>query len=163
MRELVLTTASPEETRELGRLLGSLLSGPMTLLISGDLGAGKTCFTQGFARGLDVPAEEAVASPSYTLMNQYHGRLELAHFDLYRLNHPDDLDDLGFDEVVAGDGVTVVEWADRFPDLKLPGLVLHLEYLDEQRRSIALRARGTAAEKELEKLAVQWQQKRGDK
>ncbi len=163
MRELILTTASPEETRALGHLLGSLLSGPMTILISGELGAGKTCLTQGLARGLGIPADEPVASPSYTLMNQYRGRLELSHFDLYRLNHVDDLADLGFDEVVAGDGVTVVEWADRFPGLKLPGLVLHLEYLDEQRRRVEFRTRGAAAERALEKLASHWQQERGDK
>ena len=85
MRDWRLQTASPAETRELGRMLGALISGPVTILLTGDLGAGKTCLVQGLARGLGVPVDEPVTSPTFTLMNLYQGRLALCHFDLYRL------------------------------------------------------------------------------
>ena len=112
-------TLSPAETQQLGVQLGRLLDGPLVILLSGDLGAGKTCFTQGVARGLGVPEAEPVTSPTYTLMNQYGGRLPLYHFDLYRLNHQDDLVDIDFDDYLQGDGIVVVEWADRFPELNI--------------------------------------------
>lgn len=117
MRQWTVTTTSPAATRELGRILGECLTAPLALFLSGDLGAGKTCFTQGLASGLGVAADEVVTSPSYTLMNHYRGRLDLYHFDLYRLAEPDDLVELDFNDYLDGDGVTVVEWADRFPDL----------------------------------------------
>lgn len=83
------------------------------VLLSGELGAGKTCFAGGVAEGLQVPPESPVTSPSYTLLNVHHGRLPLYHFDLYRLSAITDLEDLGYDEVAEGDGLTLVEWSDR--------------------------------------------------
>jgi len=141
---------SPEQTQELGETLGRLLEPATVILLSGDLGAGKTCFTQGLGRGLEVPPDEPVVSPSYTLMNQYRGRLDLYHFDLYRLVHPEDLLDLGFDEYLCGDGVTVVEWADRFPDLGLEGLRVHLEAGEGEERRIRFSAEGALCERILE-------------
>lgn len=131
-------TRSPQETRRLGELLGSLVARPTLIWLAGDLGAGKTCFTQGLGQGLGVPAEEPVTSPSYTLMNHYQGRLPLYHFDLYRLSHPDDLEDLGFAEYLDGDGVTVVEWADRFDDRQREGLTIRISRVDEHTRHIDL-------------------------
>jgi tRNA threonylcarbamoyladenosine biosynthesis protein TsaE len=126
MRQWVIETASPAETRALGVRLGRLLAPSAVLLLTGDLGAGKTCFVQGLARGLEVPEDEPVTSPSYTLLNIHEGRLPLYHFDLYRLSRGDDLLDLGFDEYLQGGGVTVIEWADRIPAMGVTGLRLHL-------------------------------------
>jgi tRNA threonylcarbamoyladenosine biosynthesis protein TsaE len=85
----------------------------LVVLLCGDLGAGKTCFAQGVAEGMAIPAGAPVTSPSYTLLNIHQGSLPLYHFDLYRLSKVEDLEDLGYDEVAEGDGVTLVEWADR--------------------------------------------------
>ena len=92
----VYETASTAETTQLGRTLGERLQPGDTVLLIGDLGAGKTCFIQGLCSGLGV--EEPVTSPTFTLINEYQGRLPVAHFDLYRLNDPESVLDIGFDE-----------------------------------------------------------------
>jgi tRNA threonylcarbamoyladenosine biosynthesis protein TsaE len=152
-------TSSPEETRRLGTTLGSILEKPTVLLLTGDLGAGKTCLVQGIAQGLGVPAEEAVTSPSYTLMNPYRGRLDLYHFDLYRLQGADDLIDLDFEEYAGGQGVTVVEWADRALDMEREGLVIHLCPRGSSRRRIDFQGRGLDGEALLENLERAWRDK----
>lgn len=159
MREWTVSTSSAGETQELGRLLGEAVSGAVVIWLSGELGAGKTCFTQGLARGLAVPPGEPVTSPSYALMNHYRGRLELYHFDLYRLSNPEDLDDLDFDAFVHGDGVTVVEWADRFPGLEREGLQVQIAHRGEERRMILFRSQDRSCEELLTLLARQWAQK----
>lgn len=107
---MTIHTTSAEETRAVAAALGSqLVAGDLVLLV-GDLGAGKTAFAQGLARGLGV--EEPVTSPTFTIVQEYAGRLPLAHVDVYRLDRVQDLYDLGFDELVDGEGVTVVEWGD---------------------------------------------------
>jgi tRNA threonylcarbamoyladenosine biosynthesis protein TsaE len=151
-----LETTSPERTRELGEALGRLLGPSSVVLLHGELGAGKTCFTQGLARGLGVPEDEPVTSPSYTLMNPYEGRLPLYHFDLYRLVSVEDLVDLGFEDYLHGAGVTVVEWADRFPELVLEGLRVRLEHGSENSRRIALEADGEPYGQLLESLRRDW-------
>ncbi|PLX83621.1 MAG: tRNA (adenosine(37)-N6)-threonylcarbamoyltransferase complex ATPase subunit type 1 TsaE [Desulfuromonas sp.] len=160
MRQWAHETASPEETRRLGQLLGELIAGPQRIYLRGDLGAGKTCFVQGLARGLGVSPAEPVTSPSYTLMNAYSGRLQLFHFDLYRLAHPEDLEDLDLTEYLHGTGVAVVEWAERMPGSDQEGLMVDLEYEDECARSLIFRARGVGAESLLEQLASHWTQGR---
>lgn len=152
-----MDTGSAAETFRLGRLLGEAIDGPCLLLLAGDLGAGKTCLTQGLARGLEVPVGLPVTSPSYTLMNHYPGRLALYHFDLYRLAGPDDLFDLGFEEVVHGDGVTVVEWAERAGDLQEEGLAIQLLRRGEAGRHLLVDARGAPAQAVLDRLAERWQ------
>lgn len=156
MDSWTIETNSPEQTQALAESLGRLLGPSTVVLLSGDLGAGKTCFTQGLGRGLDVPEDESVVSPSYTLMNQYQGRICLYHFDLYRLSHPEDLLDLGFDEYLCGDGVTVVEWADRFSDLGLEGIRVHLEHGEGDRRLIHFSVEGKASLPVLESFRRQW-------
>jgi tRNA threonylcarbamoyladenosine biosynthesis protein TsaE len=106
-----LLTYAPEDTAELGRKLGGLLLAGDLICLIGELGAGKTSFAQGVARGLGV--EGQVRSPSFTLIHEYYGRLPLYHLDLYRLNDPSELEDLGYEEYFYGDGVALVEWADR--------------------------------------------------
>jgi tRNA threonylcarbamoyladenosine biosynthesis protein TsaE len=150
-------TTSPEQTRRLGRCLGQLIRQPLVVLLSGDLGAGKTCFTQGLALGLEVPEEEPVVSPTYTLMNPYHGRLELFHFDLYRLAAADDLTDLGLEDFLPGAGVAVVEWADRFSGLSAEYLAVEINHRGETGRMFRFQARGEAAAALLADLQAAWQ------
>ncbi len=152
-----LVTACEEETRRLGRCLGELIEQPLVILLSGDLGAGKTCFSQGLARGLGVPEEVPVSSPSYTLMNPYQGRLELYHFDLYRLSEPDDLLELGMEEYLPGNGVAVVEWADLFTGLAREWLAIRLTHQQGDRRHIDCHAAGAAARALLKRWQQAWQ------
>ena len=104
---------SPDATRALGQSLAALLEDGMVVALSGDLGAGKTCFAQGVARGLGVPASIPVTSPTFALMNRYAGRLLLHHFDLYRLDDPEALMEMGLDEELGAHGVALVEWAEK--------------------------------------------------
>jgi tRNA threonylcarbamoyladenosine biosynthesis protein TsaE len=159
VREWIVTTSSPDETRELGRLLGRIIADPMAVLLSGELGAGKTCLTQGLASGLGIPAGEPVTSPSYTLMNHYRGRLDLYHFDLYRLSDPDELVDIDFDGYINGNGVTVVEWADRFPGLGAEGLRVEISYGEDENRKVSFSARGRYGEEVLAHLARRWRER----
>ena len=105
MTQWEATTGAVEEKSGLGRLFGELAGAGLVVLLSGDLGAGKTCFAQGVADGLGVSTDSPVTSPSYTLLNIHSGRLPLYHFDLYRLARVDDLEDLGYDEFAEGDGL----------------------------------------------------------
>lgn len=119
--DLALTTASPEETRRLADQIGRRLPSGSLLLLRGDLGSGKTVFAQGLARGLEVPADYAVTSPTYTLVHEYPGRVPLFHVDLYRL--PDggaDLESLGLTDSIGVTGVILIEWPDRLPSGELP-------------------------------------------
>jgi len=117
-----IETRTSKETWELGRKLAADAEKGTVFALSGGLGAGKTAFSQGFAAGLGI--EEPVSSPTFTLVNEYHqGRLPLYHFDVYRLEEADELEAIGFDEYVYGQGVTLIEWADRFPELLPPGTV----------------------------------------
>jgi len=104
-------SGSPEETQRLAGRLAARLRGGDVLCLSGRLGAGKTCFVQGLAAGLGVGS--AVRSPTFTLVHEYRGRLPVYHIDAYRLTGPEDLEDIGGDEYLCGDGVTVIEWAER--------------------------------------------------
>ncbi len=110
-RTLVLRSASPEATHALGEHLGRLLRPGDVVLLSGTLGAGKTALTQGIARGLGVAGP--VSSPTFTILKEYAGRIPLYHFDLYRIEDPDELEALGFGDYFYGDGVSVLEWAER--------------------------------------------------
>ncbi|MDN4075836.1 tRNA (adenosine(37)-N6)-threonylcarbamoyltransferase complex ATPase subunit type 1 TsaE [Fictibacillus terranigra] len=122
MEQLIVTTASPEETSELAEKLGTLLGPGDVLTLEGDLGAGKTTFTKGLAKGLDV--KRVVNSPTFTIIKEYKGRLPFYHMDVYRLEDSDE--DLGFEEYFEGEGVTVVEWA-QFIDDRLPDDRLNIE------------------------------------
>ncbi len=107
-----LVTRSEEETRAAGEALASSLRSGDTVLLSGDLGMGKTVFARGIAAGLGVDPRQ-VRSPSFTLVNRYSGRALVHHVDLYRVEKLEDMDELGLEEILGGDGVTVVEWAER--------------------------------------------------
>lgn len=103
--------SSLEETNEFGIWLGKFLKSGDILCLNGDLGAGKTTLTKSIGLGLDV--EDYITSPTFTLINEYSGRISLYHFDVYRLENAHELDDLGFDDYFYGNGVSIIEWADK--------------------------------------------------
>jgi tRNA threonylcarbamoyladenosine biosynthesis protein TsaE len=110
-----LTTTSSEETEAAGARLGATLGPGDVVALSGELGAGKTVFVQGLARALDVPG--SATSPTFVLVNEYRGRLRVHHVDAYRTGSLAELRDLGLEEMMDGDGVTVIEWAERLEPL----------------------------------------------
>ncbi len=114
-REASFRTGSQEETIALGRVLGGLLREGDVLVLTGDLGAGKTQLTKGIAAGMGVTAD--VTSPTFTIEMVYHGReMDLDHFDLYRLDRAEQLEDTGLFDVLGADGVCVIEWGEQFAD-----------------------------------------------
>lgn len=114
----VIKTSSAKGTADFGEKLGLSLCSGDVICLYGDLGAGKTVFAQGVARGLDI--EGPVTSPTFTLINEYQGRLPLYHMDVFRLGSLLEMEDLGYEEFFYGDGITLVEWADKVNEL-LPG------------------------------------------
>jgi tRNA threonylcarbamoyl adenosine modification protein YjeE len=109
--EFTRVSGGASETERLGILLGELLASGDVVLLEGDLGTGKTAFTKGIGRGLKV--SQTINSPTFTILKEYSGRLPFYHFDLYRIERPEEFSWLGFDDYFAGDGVCVVEWAER--------------------------------------------------
>lgn len=118
-------TVSAEATLELGRAVGALLGPGEVVALFGELGAGKTTFIKGCALGLGVPDARVVTSPTFTLMNIYHGRCPVYHFDLYRVHSPGELTELGHADFFGGEGVSLVEWAERAGSL-LPACAVHV-------------------------------------
>ena len=110
-------THSPEETQEIGVRIGAQLSPGDVVALIGDLGVGKTCLTQGIARGAGVCQDETVNSPSYILINEYEGKIPIYHIDLYRLERLEDIVALGLEDYLEGDSICVIEWADRMGEL----------------------------------------------
>jgi tRNA threonylcarbamoyladenosine biosynthesis protein TsaE len=108
--EYTFKTFSPEETKELGKVIGSQLVPGDVFALIGELGTGKTCFTQGLAIGLGVDRTVPVVSPSFTIINEYPGSIPLYHFDFYRIDNSSQVFDLGYEEYFFGEGVTVIEW-----------------------------------------------------
>lgn len=114
-RMKTLRTNSAEETMKIGMKLGSLLKAGDIVCLSGGLGTGKTAFTQGLARGLSI--EDHITSPTFTIVNEYSGRLPLYHFDVYRISDPEEMFEIGFEEYLYGDGAVVIEWAELVKEL----------------------------------------------
>ena len=116
MPERIFETNSPKETYEFARQMGEKAFPGMIIALSGDLGVGKTLFTQGFAEGLGV--KESVSSPTFTILQIYDsGRLPLFHFDVYRIAEPEEMDEIGFEDYIFGDGVSMIEWAELIDEL----------------------------------------------
>ena len=141
---MILISESAEETQNIGRIIGEGLSSGDVVALTGELGSGKTCITCGIARGVGVPEEYRITSPTFTLINEYPGRVTLYHVDTYRLSGSSDLKDMGYEEYFYGDGVTVIEWADKIKDI-LPEdeecLNIRLRYIDENKREIKISGR----------------------
>ena len=121
--EAFLTTRKEEETAYIGEILGLILTEPLVIALQGELGVGKTVFVRGAAAGLSVAAK--VSSPTFVLLKIYQGRLPVYHFDFYRLSPGEEVDELGFDEYLPGDGIAFIEWAERQPRL-LPDSYLQI-------------------------------------
>ena len=137
MPTTLFTTRSELETAAVGRDLARRLSAGSTVLLVGDLGAGKTAFVRGLADGLGIPPDE-VSSPTFTIMQEYRGgRLPLFHVDLYRLNDPREAEDLGLDEI-AVDGVLAIEWADRLPRTPPDAIRITIEHARDTERRVTL-------------------------
>ena len=111
--EFIVTTV--EETNKIGELIGALVNSGDIICLIGDLGTGKTHLTKGIAKGLDI--EDHITSPTFTIVNEYTGRLKLYHFDVYRVNDPDEIAAIGFDEYIFSDGVSIIEWANYIEEL----------------------------------------------
>ena len=130
-------TNSPEETEEIGAALGKILTPGTVLAYRGDLGAGKTAFTRGLARGLGYG--EPVTSPTYTIVNEYlGGRLPLFHFDMYRLRSSDDLWDIGWDDYLDRGGVCAVEWSENVDDAMENAIYVTIHKTGENSRRIEI-------------------------
>ena len=130
-------THSPEETELLGERLGRLLAPGTVIAYLGDLGAGKTAFTRGIARG--IGAEGPVTSPTYTIVNEYlSGRIPLFHFDMYRLHSADDLFDIGWEDYLERGGVCAVEWSENVADALESPLTVRIEKLGDTSRRITV-------------------------
>ena len=130
-------TNAPEETEALGEKLAKLLRPGTVLAYLGDLGAGKTAFTRGLARGLGC--RETVTSPTYTIVNEYlGGRLPLFHFDMYRLASSDDLWDIGWEDYLDRQGVCAVEWSENVPEAMTGALTVRIEKLGDTVRRITI-------------------------
>jgi len=135
-QKLDIHTDSPEQTRRMGVIVGSHMVAPAVIGLIGDLGCGKTLFVQGVARGLAVPEQFPVNSPTYTFINEYPGRLPLFHVDLYRVTDPEELIDIGFDDVAGAGGLVVIEWADRLPaELLSPDMAVYIDMSGDHHRS----------------------------
>lgn len=135
--EETFTSRSPEDTQAIGECLGARLEAGDVVACIGELGAGKTCFLQGLARGLGVEAD--VTSPTFVLVNQYRGRLPLYHVDAYRTESLTELVDLGLEEMLHGDGVTVIEWADKLlPLLPSSTITVTITGLGDEPRRIVI-------------------------
>ena len=130
-------TNSPAETEAIGAALGKIIPPGTVIAYRGDLGAGKTAFTRGLARGLG--STELVTSPTYTIVNEYlGGRLPLFHFDMYRLASSDDLWDIGWEDYLDRNGVCAVEWSENVADAMEDAMVITIEKLGEESRRITM-------------------------
>ena len=156
-KNISLTSRSPEDTQRLGGIIGELVQPGNVLLLTGNLGAGKTCLTQGIAAGLG--SQECAQSPSFVIMREYMGRLPLYHVDLYRLENSEEIADLGLDDYFYGKGLSVVEWAERALHL-LPSqhLLVNIEYGRGNERNVSL----TASDKRYQQIAEEIKKRYGE-
>ena len=133
----IYETSSPAQTEAVGAALGAVLQPGTIIAYTGDLGAGKTAFTRGLARGLNCT--DRVTSPTYTIVNEYlSGRLPLFHFDMYRLRCSDDLFDIGWEDYLDRDGVCAVEWSENVDDAMEDAIYVKIEKTGEETRHITI-------------------------
>ena len=139
------TTNSPAETEAIGAALGKIIEPGAVIAYRGDLGAGKTAFTRGLAKGLGCT--EIVTSPTYTIVNEYlGGRIPLFHFDMYRLRSSDDLFDIGWEDYLDRGGVCAVEWSENVDDAMEDAIYITIEKLGEDARRITIEGGGDLAD-----------------
>ena len=143
---IIFESFSQSETEDFGRKMGQAAVGGEVYALVGQLAAGKTAFARGFARGLGIEAD--ITSPTFGIVNEYSGRLPLYHFDVYRINHIQEMEDTGYEEYFWGDGISLVEWADIIEEL-LPTDVIFVRFEKsadhgDNFRRLELRRRGEA-------------------
>jgi tRNA threonylcarbamoyladenosine biosynthesis protein TsaE len=144
---------SPEITFELGYRLGRLLCSGDVIGLVGELGTGKTKFTQGIAKGLEVDPKIYITSPTYTLINEYEGRIYLYHFDLYRINNIKDWEELGGDEYFFKNGIVIIEWAEKILKyIPFEHIIVNFNYISKNKREINFKALGDRFKKILDEL-----------
>ncbi len=137
------TSQSAAETRALGKKLGRLLKGGEIVGLTGDLGSGKTCFVRGVAEGAGVGKEAWIRSPTFTLINEYDGRLPVFHLDLYRIGGARELEELNLREYLYADGVSLIEWFEKMPPEEVDEwLGIHFEHGKGDERKLTLEAHG---------------------
>ena len=142
-KSVILCTSGPEETIQLGQFIGETLKPGNVIGLCGELGTGKTHLIKGLAMGLGIDHRYYVTSPSFTIVNEYPGRIPLNHIDLYRLEEMDQTEELGYEEYFYGDGVTAIEWAEKIlPLLPESRLMVEIVHLDENRRKFRIRGFG---------------------
>lgn len=134
---MIFLTHSADETIELGKKIGSMLQPGAIIAMEGALAAGKTTITKGIAEALEI--DESITSPTFTLISQYEGRLPLYHMDVYRLDSSEDFINLGVEDLIYGEGVSIIEWSEKVKD-ELPAytIVLRLELTDDGDRKITI-------------------------
>jgi tRNA threonylcarbamoyladenosine biosynthesis protein TsaE len=134
-----LISYSPEETRKIGIAIGRLLKSDDVVCLYGDLGSGKTCLAQGIIKGLDVAEDKYLRSPTFTLINQYKGRMPVCHLDLYRLDNISEIEDIGMEEHLHDEEVLIIEWAERMERL-LPQkrIDIHIYSVDANTRKFTI-------------------------
>ena len=139
-------TESPEQTQALAERLGRLLQPGDVIALVGELGSGKTLFSQGLARGLEVPETFYITSPTFAIINEYPGRIPFYHLDLYRVDSATEFSELGIEEILYGQGTVAIEWAERLgKNLPAERLEVHLAFSDETSRSLTFHAFGEKA------------------
>ena len=149
MTEVQIVSRGPENTQGIGRLLGRLAQPGDIILMTGELGAGKTCLTQGILWGLG--SDEYARSPTFVLVSEHRARMPMYHIDLYRLDTPAEIVDLGLEEYLFGDGVCAVEWAEKAPELfDYDHIAVEIRHDDETVRTLTLKASGGRYEGTLE-------------
>jgi len=155
MNSFTVATRSDPETRRLGMKLGHLLSGGEIIGLIGELGAGKTCFVRGVAEGLEVSKNAWIRSPSFTLINEYEGRLPIYHIDLYRMGSREEIEGLNLREYLYGDGVSLVEWFEHLPGEDVDEyLELRMTHAGSSRRKLNFTAHGERYERLLAEFKV---------
>ncbi|SNS47568.1 tRNA threonylcarbamoyladenosine biosynthesis protein TsaE [Anaerovirgula multivorans] len=140
-----------KETEDLGSKLGKIVKPGDIICLIGDLGAGKTTFTKAFAKGLEV--EDYVTSPTFTILQEYEGRIPLYHFDVYRIEDVGEMENIPYEEYFYGDGVCVIEWAELIREI-LPKDYIRIEikYIGIEEREICFEATNESYDKQLEEL-----------
>ena len=154
---MVLQTKSTSETIRIGRVIGRFLKAGDVVALVGELGTGKTQFIKGLAVAIGAGKPTYISSPSFTLINEYPGRLDFYHIDLYRLKSEKEAEELGLEDYFQGGGITAIEWADKIPSL-LPKEILriHIRYTGKHNRSLEIVGKGDPYEKLVNRLSSEF-------
>ena len=153
MEKVVFQTKSTSETIRIGKSIGSLLMSGDVVALVGELGTGKTQFIKGLATGVGVGKPTYISSPSFTLINEYAGKVPFYHIDLFRLKSEREAEELGLEEYFQGGGITAIEWADKMPSfLPQEMLWIHIRYTGKHTRSFEIIAKG----KRFEKMIIEY-------